>query len=325
MDGYTELNHAYFITTVTIGSSTYALVASFEDNSIQIIKLEPEYMSAYTNNQNPKYAKAGDTLDIKLLTSDTIASHTSQILGLDTTATVNSTVYNTTVTIQSTPRESYATFTINVTNTRGTSATITQDDISSKTNVFVDTISPTINLVGSADYTVLHSPYDQFIPNVTVSDGDPNYLGGFTLVKNATVNATIVGSAYNYTYTANPDSAGNLGSNISRIITVIDIDHITVTSLDITSNGASSNFANVGKNITVTLVTDGTDLGNFTGNLFGKPFTVTTANGTANFTATVSSNDTNGNVTFLITATNSSGNHAILTDADLTNKTRLSL
>ena len=26
-------------------------------------------MSAYTNNQNPKYAKAGDTLDIKLLTS----------------------------------------------------------------------------------------------------------------------------------------------------------------------------------------------------------------------------------------------------------------
>ena len=41
------------------------------------------------------------------------------------------------------------------------------------------------------------------IPNVTVSDGDPNYLGGFTLVKNATVDTTIPGSIYIYTYTAN--------------------------------------------------------------------------------------------------------------------------
>ena len=39
------------------------------------------------------------------------------------------------------------------------------------------------------------------IPNVTVSDGDPNYLGGFTLVKNATVDTTIPGSIYSiYVY-----------------------------------------------------------------------------------------------------------------------------
>ena len=58
------------------------------------------------------------------------------------------------------------------------------------------------------------------IPNVTVSDGDPNYMGGFELVENDTINTTIVGSAYNYTYTAKPDAAGNLGDSISRIITV---------------------------------------------------------------------------------------------------------
>ena len=48
------------------------------------------------------------------------------------------------------------------------------------------------------------------IPNVTASDGDPNYMGGFELVENDTINTAIVGSAYNYTYTANPDAAGNL-------------------------------------------------------------------------------------------------------------------
>ena len=88
VSGYDPLYGSHSITTVTIGSSTYALLTDTVDNSIQIIKLEPEYMSVYTNNQNPKYAKAGDTLYIKLLTNDTIASHTSQILGLDATATV---------------------------------------------------------------------------------------------------------------------------------------------------------------------------------------------------------------------------------------------
>ena len=79
--------------------------------------------------------------------SGTIASHTSQILGLDATATVNGAVYNATVTVPSTPRESYATFTINVTNTQGTNATITENDIS-LSNVFIASISPTINLYG---------------------------------------------------------------------------------------------------------------------------------------------------------------------------------
>ena len=195
-------------------------MTSIDDDGIQIIKLEQEYISAYTNNQNPKYAKAGDTLDISFTASDTIASQTSQILGLNVNATVNGAVYDAMVTVPSTPRESYATFTIQVANANNESVTITENDISSS-NVFIDTISPSIELVGSADYTISYGTLDPSIPDVTVSDGDPNYLGGFTLVKNATVDTTIPGSAYNYTYTANPDRSGNAGNSVTRTILVV--------------------------------------------------------------------------------------------------------
>ena len=74
--GYTALHHAYHITTVTIDSSTYALVTTFNDmGGVQIIKLDYDYIYTHTSNQNPKYAKAGDTLGISFTTSDTIASH----------------------------------------------------------------------------------------------------------------------------------------------------------------------------------------------------------------------------------------------------------
>ena len=66
---------------------------------VQIIKLDYDYIYTHTSNQNPKYAKAGDTLGISFTTSDTIASHSSQILGLNASATVNGAVYDATVTI----------------------------------------------------------------------------------------------------------------------------------------------------------------------------------------------------------------------------------
>ena len=105
---------------------------------------------------------------------------------------------------------------------------------------------------------------------------------------------------------------------MSRIITIIEADPITVTSLSIASS-SGNNFANTGKTITVTLVTDSTDLGNFTGTLLGRDIAKENANsGTVTFTATVFSNDTNENATFSITATNSSGNKILVTNYDIT-------
>ena len=94
------------------------------------------------------------------------------------------------------------------------------------------------------------------------------------------------------------------------------IDHNISNSIaDTTGN---PNFANLGTTITVTLVTDGTDLGNFTGTLLGRDIVKNNVNsGTVTFTETVSSNDNEGNVTFSIIMTNSSGNRIHITNDDI--------
>ena len=170
---------------------------------------------------------------------------------------------------------------------------------------------------GSADYFIVNGT-DPIILNVTVIDGDPNYSGNYTLTTNATVNANMNGSVYNYTYTADADSAGNLGPSLSRIITIIDAPLIGITSLSITSSPGNSNFANEGKTITLRLQTDSNNLGNFTGTLLGRDIIKNDVNsGTVEFTETVSPSDTNGNVTFSIVVTNSSGGRVSFTESDL--------
>ena len=84
-----------------------------------------------------------------------------------------------TVIVPSTQRESYANFTIKVTDTIGENLSITEDDL--PFNVFIDTKRPRIELVGNVSYSISQGTINPFIPNVTVTDGDPNYSGDFTL------------------------------------------------------------------------------------------------------------------------------------------------
>ena len=253
--------------------------------------------------------------------NDTINTYDAQILnaGITSYSLGTTSLYMLANVSSNATTESNATFTITVTNINGTTLTVTEDNLTSS-NVFIDTIAPRIQLVGHAEYFIVNGTVDPIIPNVTVTDGDPNYSGGFTLSTNDTndkIDTAIIGSVYNYTYTADADTAGNPGESVSRIITIIEADPITVTSLSIASS-SGNNFANAGKTITVTLETDGSDLGNFTGTLLGRSFTNATSGGDATFTTTVSSNDANGNATFSITATNSSGNRILVTNYDIT-------
>ena len=265
------------------------------------------------------YAKAGDTVYLTLEVNDTISTHNIQILNASVTSiSPNDNALRLQAQVSDNATESNAEFTITITNPNGTTLTVTEDDLTSS-NVFIDTISPRIQLIGSsANYSIINGT-DPIILNVTVTDGDPNYSGIFTLVPNATVNADINGSVYNYTYTADADNAGNLGESVSRIITIIDADPITVTSLSIASSPGNPNFANADKTITVTLETDGTDLGNFTVTLLGRDIAkADVTSGTATFTTTVLPGDINENVTFSITATNSSENRILVTNEDIT-------
>ena len=126
---YRTLEGASSITTTTIGESTYALVASREDNGVQIIRLFSPTLSIIANNANPVYAKAGDSLNIEFTVNNTIASSNASILesGLNQTITQTSRDLNYTVIVPPTQRESYANFTINVTDTIGENLSITED------------------------------------------------------------------------------------------------------------------------------------------------------------------------------------------------------
>ena len=163
------------------------------------------------------YAKAGDTVYLTLEVNDTISTHNIQILNASVTSiSPNDNALRLQAQVSDNATESNAEFTITITNPNGTTLTVTEDDLTSS-NVFIDTISPRIQLIGSsANYSIINGT-DPIILNVTVTDGDPNYSGIFTLVPNATVNADINGSVYNYTYTADADNAGNLGEIVSRM------------------------------------------------------------------------------------------------------------
>ena len=277
---YPTLNGASSITTVIIGGFTYALVASTYNSGVQIIRLSSPPLSIITNNPNPVYAKAGDSLSIEFTVNNTLASSNVSILesGLNATTIIDGRDFKSTVIVPSTQREEYANFNVQVTDIVGETLSITEDDL--PFNVFVDTVSPRIDLGGPAEYFIITGTVDSIIPNVTVTDGDPNYSGGFTLNKNATIDTAINGSVYNYTYTADADNAGNPGESVSSIITIIDAEPITVTSLSIASS-SGNNFARADQNITITLETSGSNIINAIGTILNKTFTNSFTGGSA--------------------------------------------
>ena len=95
-------------------------------------------------------------------------------------------------------------------------------------NVFVDTIPPTIALIGDADYTVLvNTNFND--PNATASDGSPGYSASdYSRSETGILNTSMINSTVNYTYTAYDDAAGNPGASINRTVTVIDYNLFTL-------------------------------------------------------------------------------------------------
>ena len=84
-------------------------------------------------------------------------------------------------------------------------------------------------------------------------------------------------------------------------------------------NSANNGYVKVGDEITITLVTDGTNLGNATGTILGDNILAQNSpTGTITFSKTITQNDTNGNPTFDIFVTNSSGYAASITQNNLT-------
>ena len=116
-----------------------------------------------------------------MLVNNTITSHNFEIPNTALTnerASGNELYID--VTVLNNTIESNATFTITIENINGTSLTLTENELTGP-NVFIDTESPRITPEsGTANYFIVNGT-DPTIRNVTVTDGDPNYSGNYTL------------------------------------------------------------------------------------------------------------------------------------------------
>ena len=220
-DGFTELESVRSITTITIGSSTYALTASSGDTGIEIINLNYP-LTFESDNTNPAYAKEGDMLTLDFKVNDTIVSNTTQFTNPDRTpsVTINNTKYTATLTVPSDPIESFADFEITLENNQTVTLSVTENDFTP--NVFIDTIAPTIEFEGDANYTVYVSDHNYTIPGAIASDGSPGYSASdYSTSIIGGINPDIVGNVVYYIYVADTDAAGNPGSNgVNRTVTV---------------------------------------------------------------------------------------------------------
>ena len=129
-----------------------------------------------------------------------------------------------------------------------------------------------------------------------------------------------VGSSAIYTYTAHTDAAGNLGYNVTRNVTVIASDPIVIETLTINSdNSVNSSYARAGNTITIDLTVDSTNFGNITASILGETINnYVLSSDELSLNKTITRSDTNGNLTFSIRATNSTGHSFLVTNENLT-------
>ena len=198
---------------------------------------------------------------------------------------------------------------------------ITENDLTS--NVFIDTIRPTIELEGDADYIVYIGDHDYTIPGAIASDGSPGYSSsGYSTTIDGTLDPDIIGSTVTYSYTAHADAASNLGQVVNRTVTVEDYTPLDVTTLDARSdNSLDSSYAKVGDEIRLTLATNGT-IETVAGDILGDDnLDVSQSRGDTVIRKIINQSDANGNLTFDIFASNSNGDAVRVTQDNLTSST----
>ena len=275
-------------------------------------------MSFNNTNSNPEYAKAGDTLTFGFTTNNAIASDTPQFIipPKNPSVTLDDASYDAVLTIPSDPVEDYAKFTITLTDNQGVGLFVTEDIFPA--SIFVDTIGPRIDLVGSAFHSVLADTTNPIIPGAIVTDGDPEYTPSYTVTTTGNLDTSNVGSTVIYTYTAQSDIVGNPGASVNRTVTVIDYDPIPVTNLAVSSNNAVNNsYAKAGNTITIAFTTD-SDIVSVSGILLGNNEFDASINGNQIVVSkTITQDDVNGDLEFEIRAKNSTTGYAVARHDDL--------
>ena len=320
--GYENVRNGLDIEAVTLGSSTFVLVASdtssasflIPDTSFEIISLDLSDAYIFSKNSATKYAKAGDTLISRFAIDDTVVFTGGSILGYLADAGIAAGDYRAKIIVPDVPIEGYATFKAEVANADKHTLFVTEDDIPSNENVFVDTIRPNIELLGPENYIVPYRASYLHVPGAVATDGDPDYSGLVVTRTNDTLDSDVLDSVVLYTYTAT-DPAGNTNST-TRTVTVSDITQPEVSSFGISSSNGNK-YAGVGHTVTLTLNLDGFNPISAKGVLFGENAIISINNNRITASAVVSQDSPNDKVVFYLVVENSTSS-IYLSDYDIT-------
>ena len=288
-----------------VDGASYAFVLSTPGGPSTIHAMKIDFAVPITlesDNANPKYAKAGDTITLSISTNDDIASHSvDQIFTSTPNVILNGSHYSATLVVSEKPRETYAAFATTITSSTGETLSLDNSSVRMRNNVYVDTDAPRITLVGSADHKVPFGASAIYIPGAVATDGDPKYSGKITTMTNATLDTSVLGSAVLYTYTTT-DSAGNTNSTTRTVTISDDPPQPEVSSLKIESGNAT--YVRPGKVVTLTLDLDGFNPTSATGVLFDTVVTPTINGNTVTVSATIPEQQEDGDVVFFITLKN---------------------
>ena len=194
--------------------------------------------------------------------------------------------------------------------------TVTEANLTSN-NIFIDTTKPVITLNGNANTTI--ERYDTYTDaGATITDEDPKYNG--TVSSNASsINTDTIGS-YLIEYHAPADLAGNIPDNVTRMVTIQDTKHPTITALNITTNNPSGTHVAANQKLTITLETNEILTGT-NATILNQAITMNVSGTSASASVTVPENHPANNATFNIAARNSrcwsSSLHGLIQDCGI--------
>ena len=281
-------------------------------------------LNVASDNTDPEFAMAGDTITVTLQVSEQIENSTLQILNTDIDMSVNDNTASANVTVLENSQNGPVEFTITAYDKTGNVFNVTPDNVTGD-NVVIDTINPSL-----ATLTISSN-------NANTSLATVNNILSITITANEAIknaNITILNSTYSMSVndavasadvTVSEDSAeGDVSFDITAIdlagnsfavdqtqlsLSNVIIDHSipSVQNLSVISDNSDPKFAMAEDAITVTLQVS-EQIATSTIQILNNNITMIVNNDTASADVTVQHDSQNGPVAFNIIAYDKTGN-----------------
>ena len=291
-------------------------------------------LNVVSDNVDPEFAMAEDTITVTLQVSEQIATSTIQILNNDITMIVNDDTASATVTVQHDSQNGPVEFTITAYDKTGNVFNVIQNVITGN-NVVIDTNNPSLadltiysNNANTSLATVNNILTITITANETLKAADITILG-FTHVMNvngavASADVTVLQDSAEGDVSFNITAFDLAGNNFTANQTQLNSSNVTIDSsipgvqnLNVVSDNVDPEFAMAEDTITVTLQVS-EQIATSTIQILNNDITMIVNNDTASATVTVQHDSQNGPVEFTITAYDKTGNVFNVTPENVT-------